>query len=421
MNISTSESSEDVSTSESSDEQNYQETNINLEGYVLNNYGFLKILGKGSYATVWLAYNFSVNNYVAIKVQHPDDYQEGKEELNFLRHIKSYNCLYINNLLDSFTQKIHNKKYIFMVFMLMSCNLDDIIRNMGWSDGFSENTVKIITKQILLGLNFLHNKIKALHGDIKPDNILISGINPKVHQCIKIYNKENFVEKYKIKKNEYISSKGIDINNKKKIKKILKSKVKQKIKQKIHKKIIQIINNTDNYEPISPKDILENILKKPHIKITDFGDFCKDDEKYDEEYGTRYYRPPEGILIGETSIKIDIWALGCTIWELLTGHILFNPDKDKEYSRDWYHLHLIHSLCGPFSKKYLKSTKRWKTFFNKKGQLNNYNDKKKESWESLINKYNISNDASEFIKQCIKIKPKERPTIEELLKHKWLN
>lgn len=410
--------SDSDSTSESSDEQDYQDNNIKLEGVVLRNYGFLKVLGSGSYATVWLAYDFNTNKYVAVKVQHPDDYQEGKEELRFLRHLQSYNCSYINNLLDSFIERINKKKYICMVFELMACNLDDLIRNMGWKKGFSERTVKIITKQSLKGLYFLHKKMKALHGDIKPDNILISGINPKVYQCIKIYNNENFVERYKNMRHEYIKSKGVDLKNKKKIKKLLKPKLKQKMKQKIHQEIVEIINN--NNETISTSKIIENTLQNPNIKITDFGDFCKEDEQYDEEYGTRYYRPPEGILIGETTNKIDVWALGCTIWELLTGKILFDPDKDRNHSRDWYHLHMIENLCGPFSKKFLKSTEKWRKFFDKKGRLNDSNDIEKVSWEYLIEKHNVNRDAVDFIKECIKIKPKERKNIGDLLNHKWL-
>ena len=60
--------------------------------------------------------------------------------------------------------------------------------------------------------------MKALHGDIKPDNILIRGINPKVYTCIKIYERENFVKRYKNMRNEYVKSKGVELNNKKKVK-----------------------------------------------------------------------------------------------------------------------------------------------------------------------------------------------------------
>ena len=193
------------------------------------------------------------------------------------------------------------------------------------------------------------------------------------------------------------------------------------MKQMIHQEIVKIINEYQETDSISTKELIENSLQNPNIKITDFGDFCKEDEQYDEEYGTRYYRPPEGILIGETTNKIDVWALGCTIWELLTGKILFDPDKDRNHSRDWYHLHMIENLCGPFSKKFLKSTDKWRKFFDKKGRLNDSNDNvEKISWESLIEKYNVTSDAIDFIKQCLKIKPKERTNISELLNHKWL-
>ena len=74
------------SISVSSDEYDYQEDNINIQGELLKGqYAIIKRIGKGSFATVWMAYDFNSNNIVAIKIQHPDNYQEGKDEMKFLK------------------------------------------------------------------------------------------------------------------------------------------------------------------------------------------------------------------------------------------------------------------------------------------------------------------------------------------------
>jgi len=93
------------SLSVSSDEFDYQADNIEIAGEILKGqYAIIKKIGKGSYANVWLAYDIMSNSYVAIKVQHPDNFKEGVEEINFLRRIKPYRCEFINNLLDAFIE-----------------------------------------------------------------------------------------------------------------------------------------------------------------------------------------------------------------------------------------------------------------------------------------------------------------------------
>jgi serine/threonine protein kinase len=106
-----------------------------------------------------------------------------------------------------------------------------------------------------------------------------------------------------------------------------------------------------------------------NVSLSDFGSFVEEGEYYDESFGTRYYRSPENILVGKSSYPNDIWALGCTLYELLTGEILFDPPKDKTYDRDFYHLKLINELCGEFPVSFLKSTKNWKLYFNNNGKI----------------------------------------------------
>ena len=83
---------------------------------------------------------------------------------------------------------------------------------------------------------------------------------------------------------------------------------------------------------------------------------------------TRYYRAPEIILNTNITEKIYIWSIGCIVFELFTGNILFDPDKDQTFSRDFHHdLYLIiEELFGKIPSYLIKSSPRRKEFFNKK-------------------------------------------------------
>jgi serine/threonine protein kinase len=56
-------------------------------------------------------------------------------------------------------------------------------------------------------------------------------------------------------------------------------------------------------------------------------------------YGTREYTAPEVIIGSPPDTTLDLWSLGCTVFEMLTGRLLFSPRraaarKYREFSED---------------------------------------------------------------------------------------
>ncbi len=415
-NSSERSSSKESSSNGSSYASSSSENNIDLTGDIINNYNIISQLGKGSYSRVWLAYNISDNKYYALKVQNPEDFSDGKDEIKILKKIPSDEN-YINRLVEYFveTRFVNDTptNFICSVYNLCSGNLDGLARKGKFKNGYPEHLVKQIFKQVLLALDTVHNKLNGYHGDIKPDNILLCGINNKDAKYIKMYSRHNFSEIYAKTKKEYMLEKKI---------KKLDPAMKSRIRKKIHTALIDMMDENDEDKYLCDDKYFDNL----QIKLTDFGFYCHKDEFFHEPFGTRYYMAPEIIVMTDCTEKVDIWALGCMLYELLTGEILFDPHSDEKGSTDFHHLEMIINLCGEFNGIF-QSGKFYKKFF-KNNKLTNmvYNDDFKLLTFEKINKKLINRNVNnlhiaKLIESMLQINPKKRPSIKDLLKNNWVN
>ena len=328
--MSSTEYDSDVSVS--SDENPDQSSNLDFTGKILKNYNIISELGRGSYSIVWLAYNISDNNFYALKVQNPEDYKDGISEIKILKNLPDNENLL--KLKESFLKIIGNKRFLCSSYDLCCGNLDTFIRKGEYSDGLNISIVKKIFFQLIQGLNILHNQCKLIHCDIKSDNILLKGHNNRDKYIIDLYNEYNFTNKYSEAKKKYWTDIGKDLKNIGK----MKSEHKNRIRKKVHQEILNLIQEKIDTNVFKSYRFDKSYMESPNITIADFGAACTEDESYDEDFGTRYYRAPEVILMGDITEKVDIWAAGCILYELIVGDFLFDPDKDKNKTRDYYHL-----------------------------------------------------------------------------------
>ena len=399
-------SSSESTVSISSDECDEQHDNLELKGDIINNYNIIYELGRGSFSIVWLGFNIVDNKFYAIKIQHPDDFDEGKEEIDFVKKLPKENKVF-NHLIEEFTEIRDYKKYLCSVWELHCCNLDYLLRKDKYINGFETNQANNIMRQLVESLYILHTKYKTYHGDIKTDNILVKGLNEKDLYIINKYKSYNFFEVYTKAKKQFL------LDNNRKLSQLDKLKKKDKlvIRKKVHNEITNLILK-DN---LNKSDIDSKYLETINISLADFGSHCHEDDEFNGTFGTRYYQAPEIILKGDCSFPVDIWALGCTYYELLTGNILFDPDKDSKYSRDYYHLSLINDTCGDFNKDFLKETKKYKEFFTSKYKLKDYEKPEINRLERKLKEFNITNDnIKNLLKKMLEINPNKRIKIKEL-------
>ena len=71
-----------------------------------------------------------------------------------------------------------------MVFEILGVNLLDIVKRYNYK-GIPLNICRVIAKQILIGLDFLHRMCGLIHTDLKLENILLCLEPEEVQQIVK--------------------------------------------------------------------------------------------------------------------------------------------------------------------------------------------------------------------------------------------
>lgn len=91
------------------------------------------------------------------------------------------------------------------------------------------------------------------------------------------------------------------------------------------------------------KNIRNNPKKSEIVQIADLGTVCRFNKTapHSAYISTRWYRAPECLLTsGYYGPKMDIWALGCVFYEILTLNPLFPGDSELDQ------LNKIHDVVG---------------------------------------------------------------------------
>jgi serine/threonine-protein kinase SRPK3 len=76
-------------------------------------------------------------------------------------------------LLNSFMYDGPNGKHFIMVFEILGVNLLEIMKRYDYK-GIPLPLVRIIAKQILIGLDYLHRICRIIHTDLKPENVIVN-------------------------------------------------------------------------------------------------------------------------------------------------------------------------------------------------------------------------------------------------------
>ncbi|EDO16560.1 hypothetical protein Kpol_1064p42 [Vanderwaltozyma polyspora DSM 70294] len=415
------------------------------EFYNNGKYKLTRKLGWGHFSTVWLAEETITNQHVALKIVKSDKvYSEAaKDEIKVLKKLKETQKYdryggsgNIMKLLDNFIHEGVNGHHIVMVFEVLGENLLAMIRRYE-PNGVPISYVKQITKQLLLGLDYMHRCCGIIHTDIKPENILMEiGNVEKTIQIIDSMNNKKRKNSVDSQMKELIV--GATCND------VIQSE--HSVSTSIHKRskshtlitksqplpspsVISELEEsliTGNDNSASPK--LHNnasVNQQITVKIADLGNACWYDKHYTNSIQTREYRSPEVLLNASWGCSADIWSSACFIFELLTGDFLFEPNEGHSFSKDDDHLAQMIELLGAFPDYLLENGKNKKKFFTSKGQLRNIS--KLKYWplqDVLKEKYKYTakdaNEIADFLLPMLRLDPRKRSDAGSLINHPWL-
>lgn len=204
------------------------------------------------------------------------------------------------------------------------------------------------------------------------------------------------------------------------------------------KNIINILNAYNSITDDTLKDHIEkfslvmqeHILLCTNIKISDFGNsFSKESsinnkKEFNRSRPTRHYIAPEIIINSPHWIESDMWSLGCIIYELLTGDVLFDPTRENNMGINSMHLAQIIETFGPFTNSDIINGTKSKKYFNQDCMHKfNYLISKKESFKYRLQQYNFSKieikNIMDFLLPFFNYDQNKRITPFECLKSKW--
>ncbi|PMD33053.1 kinase-like protein [Hyaloscypha variabilis F] len=432
-------------------------------------YTVVRKLGWGHFSTVWLSRDNVTGKHVALKVvRSAAHYTETAiDEIKLLNKIVAAKPdhpgrKHVVSLLDSFEHKGPNGTHVCMVFEVLGENLLGLIKR--WNHrGIPMPLVKQITKQVLLGLDYLHRECGIIHTDLKPENVLIE--IGDVEQIVKTHVKEEPKDKKEDNPNgrrrrrtlitgsqplpsplnasfnhaDLMRFPGSTPGSHTSLNQMMheggskdsspKTEKEEEEKHKQREKTADLLTREVSgisLDKSSSSDKSETTgYEKISVKIADLGNACWTGHHFTNDIQTRQYRSPEVILGAKWGASTDVWSMAAMVFELITGDYLFDPQSGTKYGKDDDHIAQIIELLGPFPKSLCLSGKWSQEIFNRKGELRNIH--RLRHWalpDVLKEKYHFKEDearkVAEFLIPMLELVPEKRANAGGMAGAEWL-
>ncbi|KAH9207711.1 kinase-like domain-containing protein, partial [Leptodontidium sp. 2 PMI_412] len=291
------------------------------ETFSSRRYTVVHKLSHGGFATVWLVWDHTNREYVALKILRADQ-SESCEELEILQYLARLGVNLEENficpLLDSFSFDGPNGHHLCLVFPLAGQSVDT--RLFSSRPETKEERIEMARqygRQLAHAVAFLHS-VGIVHGDLTQRNILTQTSGLQIDSLDELYKRLGE------------SSRVL----------------------------------ADHWGPgcrfkylVYPAD-LSGLPSSNKLLLTDFGQAFSIGHPPAWGLGTpTKFATPEGIYLDAASPGSDVWAIGVLLFEWWCGQPLFRGDYRDEVS--WYWTAFLGKLPEAIWSQY---TDRYKSF-----------------------------------------------------------
>lgn len=157
------------------------------------------------------------------------------------------------------------------------------------------------------------------------------------------------------------------------------------------------------------------------VKLADFG-CCKGvfaEAPHTEYISTRWYRPPECLLtdgyydskVGARE-QIDIWGVGCVLYEIITGDPLFKGEDEMDQ------INKIHDVMGTPHPEVLAFYQEYQALTRLASHMEfNFEEKKGAGLRAMLPEDRSSEDLLDLLARMLAYEPHTRISAGEALRH----
>ncbi|KAJ6103114.1 hypothetical protein N7486_005541 [Penicillium sp. IBT 16267x] len=158
--------------------------------------------------------------------------------------------------------------------------------------------------------------------------------------------------------------------------------------------------------------------------LCDFGSAVLGDEKHLEDIQPDIYRAPEVILEVPWTYSVDIWNVGCVIWNIFEGESLFGGQGPEfQTYRSRAHLADMIRLLGPPPTSLLARGNLTQKFFSSEGELHaGFSMEERTSLEQRETSLE-GEDKEQFlrlVRKMLQWEPEKRSSAKELEMDEWI-